>query len=139
MILFKKLSKGAQIPKRTTEGAAGFDLRAFETLTLWPSEQALISTGIACAIPVGYCGQIWPRSGLAVKRGIDRRAGLIDEDYRGEVKVLLRNDGEKAVEILEGERIAQLVVVPYMGYSYEVDELPPSARGTGGFGSTGLE
>lgn len=138
MILFKKLDAQAIIPARATEGAAGFDLYSLGSVTIWPNEQRLVSTGIAAAIPCGYCGQIWPRSGLAVKAQIDRRAGLIDEDYRGEIKVLLRNEGDKPLDIEHGERIAQLVVTVYMASAMEVKELTPSVRGSGGFGSTGV-
>lgn len=137
MILFQKLHPLAYMPTRGSEGAAGFDLYSLEIRTLQPGERAAIETGMACAIPPNWCGQIWPRSGLAVKQGVDRLAGLIDEDYRGEIKVALINEGSEPVEIRLGDRIGQLVVVPYMADATLVDELPGTVRGDGGFGSTG--
>lgn len=137
-VIFKPLTELATIPRRATDGSAGFDLFSTANATIWPGAMALISTDIACAIPDGYCGMIWPRSGMAVRHGIDRLAGLIDSDYRGNVQISLINHGDRPVEIKKGERIAQLVVVPYVGDSAVAEELPDPGTRTGGFGSTGL-
>jgi dUTP pyrophosphatase len=141
MIEFMKLHPEAKIPQRESEGAAGFDLKytgeGIRAITLKPGERFLFQTGVACAIPENWCGQIWPRSGWAVKDGRDKMAGMIDPDYRGEVCALLINHGQRSVTIEPGERIAQMVVVPYMAESKEVTELSETIRGKGGFGSTG--
>lgn len=127
------------IPQRESAGAAGFDLRAnTDGLVLAPGEQALVPTGYRWQLPPGWCGQIWPRSGLAVKREADRRAGLIDADYRGEVKALIRNEGREPLAIDYGDRIAQLVIVPYyLGEPVLANVLDETERGDGGFESTG--
>lgn len=137
MILFKKLHDEAIVPHRGSDLAAGFDLYADQSLTIWPTEQRLVGTGIACALAYDKAGLIWPRSGLAVKHEIDTRAGVIDADYRGEIKVLLRNESTKPFDIQAGMRIAQLVVTPYYFEHDVVDQLPESKRGLDGFGSTG--
>lgn len=125
-------------PSRATAGSAGFDLRSAETLCLMPGEQRMIPTGWKMAIPAGWCGQIWPRSGLAVRFEIDRRAGLIDEDYRGEVSLVLRNESPEPFAITANDRIGQLVILPYLkGEARIVEQLPPAER-AGGFGSTGM-
>lgn len=119
---------------------AGLDLVAAEPVTLAPGERALVRTGIALAIPPGYAGFVLPRSGLALRRGVTvlNAPGLIDAGYRGEVKVLLVNHDTAAVRFERGERIAQLVVQRVEPAELgEVDDLPPSERGPGGFGSTG--
>lgn len=137
MIKFKKLHELAKIPARATAGSAGFDLYAIEHCIIWPFAQVKIATGIATAIPDGYAGFVWPRSGMAVKHGINKHAGLIDSDYRGEIHVCLINHGDKMVEIYPGDRIAQLVVSAVMTDAIEVDGLDDTERGVGGFGSTG--
>ena len=127
------------LPAQKTMDSAGFDLSAAEPATLYPGERLAIATGFAFKLPLGTCGQVWPRSGLAVNQGIDVLAGLIDADYTGEIKVVLINHGEDRVQINVGDRIAQLVVVPYLqGTVREVEELPLTERGAGGFGSTGM-
>jgi dUTP pyrophosphatase len=136
-IKFKRLDKDAQLPTRATEGAAGFDIYCNGFYTIAPSVRCLLDTGIAMAIPEGWCGFVMPRSGLAAKHGIDRLAGLIDSDYRGEVKVSLINHGESPVEFKKGDRIAQIIFVPVMLASCEVEEFEDTERGAGGFGSTG--
>lgn len=139
-ISFKRLDTELPGPGRAHAGDAGVDLRARISVVLAPGERALVPTGIAVAIPDGYAGLVVPRSGLAVRAGIGvvNAPGLIDAGYRGEVGVVLINHGGDPVEIERGERIAQLVVVPVVvGEFVEVDELPASARGAGGFGSTG--
>ncbi len=130
------------LPRAMTSGAAGLDLCADvdEPLSLAPLERALVPTGFALALPEGYEGQVRPRSGLAVQHGISmpNAPGTIDADYRGEVKVLLINLGSEPFVIRRGERIAQLVVAPVCRVALvEVEELLPSARADGGFGSTG--
>ena len=128
------------MPARAREHDAGLDLYAAEAVTIEPGARALISTGIALAIPLGYAGFVLPRSGLALRHGITQlnTPGLIDSGYRGEVKVLLVNHDRAAAAIARGDRIAQLVIQRVEPAELvEVDELPPSDRGAGGFGSTG--
>lgn len=126
------------LPRQQSMEAAGYDLCAAEPVTIYPGGRAAIATGFAFQIPAGMCGQVWPRSGMAVNRGIDTLAGLIDSDYRGEVKAVLINHGEDPVQIFAGDRIAQLVVVPCLqGIVREVEGLGATERGAGGFGSTG--
>lgn len=135
---------GLDLPSYETPGSAGMDLRAAVAddapLTLGPGDRALVPTGLAMAIPEGFEVQIRPRSGLAVKHGITclNTPGTIDSDYRGEVKVILINLGQDAFTIERGERIAQMIVAPVTqaGWS-EVSALSETARGAGGFGSTG--
>lgn len=125
------------LPSRATDGAAGHDLMAADGVTVYPGQRAMISTGFAWAIPDGYVGMVRPRSGLAVKHGIDVLAGVIDSDYRGEVKVVLINHGERAVGFQQGDRIAQMVIQPVVTLeACEADELADTERGAGGFGST---
>lgn len=137
MIQFKRLTPDATLPTRATPGSSGFDLYCTKRVDLPPGHRMLLPTGIAAALPPGTCGQLWPRSGMADRQGIDRLAGLIDEDYRGEIHVSLVNHGLDLVEFRPGDRIAQLVVVPYLGEAYEVEELDDTQRGAGGFGSSG--
>jgi dUTP pyrophosphatase len=132
------------LPAYETEHASGMDLRAAvaETVTLEPRQRAMIPTGLAMAIPAGYEVQIRPRSGLAAKHGITclNTPGTIDADYRGEVQVILINMGDAPFTITRGDRIAQMIVAPVtQGEWEEVTELDTTARGTGGFGSTGKE
>jgi dUTP pyrophosphatase len=127
-----------QAPKRASEWAAGADLHAGADVTLAPGERALVPTGLQLAIPAGHVGLVWPRSGLAVRHGIDTLAGVIDSDYRGEVRVLLVNHGAEPFRIRRGDRIAQLLIQRVEQADFvPVAELPPSGRGEGGFGSTG--
>ena len=141
-IQFKKLDDRAVMPTYGTEYAAGADLRAVldEPLTIRPGESTLIHTGIAVAIPAGYVGLVYARSGLACKRNLapSNKVGVIDADYRGEIMVSLHNHGSADQAIEPGERIAQLVIAPYIHGEYEeVGELSETVRGDGGFGSTG--
>lgn len=140
-LAMKRLHPDAVLPRRAYGGDAGLDLHAVEALTLVPGERASIGTGIAVAIPDGHAGLVLPRSGLAAKRGISlvNAPGLIDAGYRGELRVLLLNtDRATPCEIAVGDRIAQLVVIRVeLPQTVEVDELPGSERGTGGFGSSG--
>ena len=134
--------EGLPLPAYMSEHAAGMDLQcADEQVTLLPGGSALISTGFAIAVPKGYEGQIRPRSGLALKHGltIPNAPGTIDADYRGPVKVILRNMGPDPVTVSRGDRIAQLVIAPVARAEWTVvDELPPTDRGEGGFGHTGM-
>jgi dUTP pyrophosphatase len=126
------------LPKQATEGAAGFDLQSAEDVVLYPCRRIAITTGFAWAIPPGQVGMIRPRSGLAVRNGIDVLAGTVDSDFRGQVAVVLINHGGLTIDIKAGDRIAQMVVQPCMvGATVECDELPSTERGNGGFGSTG--
>ncbi|MCZ7677307.1 MAG: dUTP diphosphatase [Sandaracinaceae bacterium] len=138
----KLLRPGAVLPRYATEGAAGMDLSASvdEPVTLAPGARAAIPTGIAVALPPGHEGQVRPRSGLARRSGVTvvNAPGTIDEDYRGEIEVLLVNLGSEPVVVRGGDRIAQLVVAPVRRVEITAaDELDATARGGGGFGSTG--
>ncbi len=132
--------EGLPLPAYATEHAAGLDVVAAESLTLAPGARHAVATGFAIAIPHGYEVQVRPRSGLAFKHGLSvlNTPGTIDSDYRGEVKVILANLGAEPFEIVRGERIAQLVPAPVQRARFEeVDDLDATARGAGGFGSTG--
>jgi dUTP pyrophosphatase len=131
---------GLPLPSYASAGAAGLDVVAAEDLTLAPGERHAVATGFAIAIPAGFEVQVRPRSGLALKHGITclNTPGTIDEDYRGEVKVILANLGAEPFEVRRGERIAQLVPAPVLKAGLtEVETLDATARGAGGFGSTG--
>ena len=141
-IALKRLphGEGLPLPAYATAHAAGMDVVAAEDLTLAPGNRHAVATGFAIAIPEGYEVQVRPRSGLALKHGITclNTPGTIDADYRGEVKVILANLGSEPFEIVRGERIAQLVPAPVQRAHFaEVEELDDTARGSGGFGSTG--
>lgn len=141
-ILIKKLHSDVNIPKYETEGSSGLDLEAYieKDLRLLSGERKLVSTGVSVAMPNNFEIQIRPRSGLAYKNGISvvNTPGTIDSDYRGEIKVLLINLGTEAVTIKKFQRIAQMVICPIIKANLkEVQELPETIRGAGGFGSTG--
>jgi dUTP pyrophosphatase len=138
-------AEGIPLPAYETVGAAGMDLRAAvaedETMVLKPGDRAAAPTGFCYGLPLGYEAQVRPRSGLALKNGVTclNSPGTIDSDYRGEVKVILINHGEADFVIRRGDRIAQLVIAPVVqGVWAEVDSLDETARGAGGFGSTGV-
>ena len=138
----KILDPRAKLPAYGSAGAAGADLYALTggPVTIAPGGTALIHTGIAMAVPQGYVGLVYARSGLACKRGLApaNKVGVIDADYRGEVMVYLHNHGPEPQTIEDGDRIAQLVITPYLTAEFErVDELDDTTRGSGGFGSTG--
>jgi dUTP pyrophosphatase len=140
-LAFQRLDPEAVLPERAHPGDAGFDLRSIEDFEVGPGERVLIGTGVAVAIPNGHAGLVLPRSGLASKHGLTlaNAPGLIDSGYRGEVICSVVNlDPHESFKIARGDRIAQLVVVevPELRPQW-VDELPPSSRGEGGFGSTG--
>jgi len=131
---------GLPLPAYASDGAAGMDVVAAETITMRPGTRHAVSTGFAIAIPVGFEVQVRPRSGLALNHGITclNSPGTIDSDYRGEVKVILANLGADNFDIKRGDRIAQLVPAPVQRATFaEVADLPATARGDGGFGSTG--
>lgn len=136
-----RLRDDALLPTRAHEGDAGLDLYAADTATIGPGERATVATGIAVEIPEGYAGLVLPRSGLAARHGIAlvNAPGLIDSSYRGEVRVLLLNtDLEVPFTVSPGDRIAQLMLTPVADAEpVEVSELATTARGAGGFGSSG--
>ena len=140
----KKLNENAIIPTYGTEFAAGADLYACmdEAVTINPGETSFIKTGLAMEVPVGYAGLIYARSGLACKKGLApaNKVGVIDSDYRGELKVGLVNISDKPFTVSNGERIAQLVIAPVIVPEVvEVNELDETERAAGGFGSTGIK
>jgi dUTP pyrophosphatase len=144
-VLLQRLpqGEGLPIPRYLSEHAAGADLCAAvrEQLTLLPGARALVPTGFSIALPPGYEAQVRPRSGLAIRAGVTclNSPGTIDADYRGEVHVVLANFGTEPFVVRRGDRIAQMIVAPVTSASFDlVDELPPTGRGDGGFGSTGL-
>ena len=135
-------AEGIDLPSYATDGSAGLDLRAAveKPVVLKPFQRVLIPTGFIFEIPEGYEGQVRPRSGLALKKGVTvlNSPGTIDSDYRGEVKVILINLGQEEVVIERGERIAQLVIAPVTRAELvEVEKVSQTSRGAGGFGSTG--
>lgn len=138
----KKLDKNAKMPTYGTECAAGADLYALVDgeLTILPGETKFIKTGLAVEIPDGYMGLVFARSGLSCKKGLApaNKVGLIDSDYRGELMVALHNHSNEPRTVTSGDRIAQFVLAPYLfGEFEEAEQLSDSARGAGGFGSTG--
>lgn len=141
-VSIKILSRDAQIPHMAYNGDAGVDLRSVDRIVLEPQERAMVATGLAIALPEGYAGFVLPRSGLAAKHGISivNAPGLIDSNYRGELKVILLNtDPDKSFTIEIGDRIAQLIVMPVPTINFEqVEELTESQRGESGFGSSGI-
>lgn len=133
--------EGLALPAYATEGAAGMDVLAAEALVLGPGERHAVATGLRLAIPDGYEVQVRPRSGLALKHGISvpNTPGTIDSDYRGELKIILINLSAEPFSIARGDRVAQLVLAPVTRLCWEeVAALDATARGEGGFGSTGL-
>jgi dUTP pyrophosphatase len=141
-IEFRRLDPAVALPRPARDGDAGLDLAANEDMVVSPGERALIRTGLAVAIPAGHAGLVLPRSGLASRHGLTlaNAPGLIDAGYRGEITIAVVNlDRWEKFEIRRGDRIAQLVVVPFAQVEpVDVAELPPSTRGEGGFGSTGV-
>lgn len=124
------------------EGDAGADLRSVEDTIITPNSRILVHTGLHMAIPNGYVGMVCPRSGFALKQGVTvlNAPGIVDSGYRGEVGVILLNTSEQTVTVRKGDRIAQMVFVPYAHMAFEhVESLPETDRGEGGFGSTGKE
>ena len=143
-IAVKKLKENAILPTYGSEFAAGADLYALpdEEIVIAPGETKLIHTGLAMEIPQGYGGFIYARSGLASKRGLApaNKVGVVDADYRGEVMVALHNHSQVAQTVAAGERVAQLVIAPFLKVDFEeADALQDTVRGAGGFGSTGTK
>ena len=140
----KKLKANAALPVYSSAAAAGADLRACleEDVIIRPGKTEMISTGLAMEVPEGYTGLIYARSGLASKRGLApaNKVGVIDSDYRGEIMVALHNHSEEAAVISHGDRIAQLIITPYLTADFtEKEVLEETERGFGGFGSTGIK
>ena len=139
----KKLNEDAQLPTRAHDSDAGYDLYSSEAVTLAPMERRAVKTGVSIALPelISDCevyGRVAPRSGLAVNKGLDVLAGVVDASYRGEIAVVLINLSSEEVSLDKGAKIAQLIVERYHAVEWEeVSELPPSERGEGGFGSSG--
>ena len=142
-VLVKKLDPKVELPSYKTKGSSGMDLTAFikDPIKISPNASALIPTGISVAIPDNLEIQIRPRSGLAAKLniGVLNTPGTIDSDYRGEIKIILFNHGTREFVVKKNDRIAQMVLLPILKVDFEeVDNLPDTVRGTGGFGSTGV-
>jgi len=135
---FKRLDPRAVLPTRGSTAAAGLDLYSIEDIEIPPHQRVLARTGLSVAIPQGFYGRVAPRSGLAVKNGLDVLAGVIDSDYRGEVCCALLNTGDAPIELPMGSRLCQLIIeqiiTPAPAWT---DDLEETSRGTGGFGSTG--
>ena len=141
-VLVKKLNPKVELPKYKTEGSSGMDLMALieNPITIKPQNSALIPTGLSIAIPEDTEVQIRPRSGLAAKSSISvlNTPGTIDSDYRGEIKIILFNHGKEEFTVNNNDRIAQMILMPVLKAEFEeVEELPKTIRGSGGFGSTG--
>lgn len=138
VLTFRRLDPRALLPSRGSAWAAGLDIFAIEELTIAPGERCLASTGLAVAIPEGYYGRIAPRSGLAAKNGLDTLAGVIDADYRGEIRCLLYNAGSETIHLKAESKICQLIIEKIITPSaIWADEITDTERGSGGFGSTG--
>lgn len=137
-LTFKRLDDRAILPTRGSQAAAGLDLYCIEELSFLPHERVLARTGLSVAIPEGFYGRVAPRSGLAVKHGLDVMAGVIDADYRGELQCLLINAGSTPVNLPAGTKVCQLIVEKIITpQAMWADDLTETARGAGGFGSTG--
>ena len=133
-----RVGEGGALPEYASKGAAGADLRASEPVEIAPGGRAAVPTGVRLQIPPGYVGLVWPRSGLALRHGIDTLAGVIDSDYRGEVRVALVNHGDEPFRIERGDRIAQLLVQRVERAAFvAAPAIDDTDRGGGGFGSTG--
>lgn len=137
-IQVKRLSATAILPQYALPHDAGMDLYADKEMTILPQQRTLVSTGIALAIPPGYVGLVWDKSGVATKHGLKTMAGVIDSGYRGELKILIHNLSSEPYQVKPGTKIAQLLIQPVEQREIvEVDELDNTERGKGGFGSTG--
>lgn len=139
-IFVQKMDPSAKLPKYAYEGDAGMDLFSFENMEVKAGERCLVSTGIKIAVPTGYAGLVWDKSGIATKHHITTIAGVIDSNYRGELKVALTNLGKESYNIKKGEKIAQMLIQPIVsGEIKEVEKLEDTERGESGFGSSGLQ
>jgi len=137
-LFVKRLTETAKLPTRGSREAAGLDLYADASVSIMPHCNNLVSTGISVIVPTGYYGRIAPRSGISVKTGLMVNAGVIDSDYRGEIKIVFQNPTEKYVDVKAGEKVAQLVIEKIALLDVkEVDSLDDTTRGSNGFGSTG--
>ena len=138
VLRFKQLDSRAILPKRGSALAAGLDVCSIEEVSIQPKQRVAARTGLAVAIPPGFYGRVAPRSGLAAKNGLDVLAGVIDSDYRGEICCLLYNTGDETINLPAGSKICQLIIeqiiTPEAAWAADLDE---TARGAGGFGSTG--
>ena len=135
---FEKLDPNAVLPTRGSQSAAGLDLYSIEAITLNPNERRVIRTGLAVAIPEGYYGRVAPRSGLAIQKGVDVLAGVIDADYRGEIGCLLHNVGAERIDLPAQSKICQLIIEKIITpAAVWANHLSETDRGSGGFGSTG--
>ena len=138
VIRFKQLDPRAVLPKRGSVLAAGLDVFGIEDMSIGPNQRVMARTGIAVAIPPGFYGRVAPRSGLAAKNGLDVLAGVIDSDYRGEIVCILYNTGDETINLPAGSKICQLIIeqiiTPEAAWATDLDD---TARGAGGFGSTG--
>jgi dUTP pyrophosphatase len=134
----KKLVPEAKLPTRGSDGAIGLDLCAVKSHVIEPGARCVVTTGISAAIPPGYYGRVAPRSGLAFKHGLDVLAGVIDDDYRGDISVMLINHGDRSVVISQYDRVGQLIIERADKFApVEITDLPATKRGDSGFGSTG--
>jgi len=138
MIHVELVSEDAKMPTRATDGSAGLDLYACQSAVIGAGKRNLVDTGVSIAIPHGYVGLIWPRSGLALKKGLDVGAGVIDSDYRNVIGVLLFNHTDDPYRVEPGDRIAQILIQPaVMVQPVQVSSLDQTDRGQDGYGSTG--
>lgn len=138
LLKFKRLDSRAELPTRGSAAAAGLDIYLIEELTIEPGQRALGRTGLAVAIPEGYYGRLAPRSGLATRQGLDTLAGVIDADYRGEIRCLLYNAGDEIINLPAGSKFCQLIIERILTPApVWADEISDTDRGSGGFGSTG--
>lgn len=136
-----KLTDGAPLPRHAKQGDAGMDLTSRETVEIAPQGTVMVGTGVAMEIPEGFVGLVFPRSGLASKRGVSLTncVGVIDSGYRGEIKAPLYNAGHETQVVERGERVCQIAIIPFATCEcVEADELSSTERGQGGFGSTGV-
>ena len=138
MININLLHENAKLPSRGSDESAGLDLHTIESVIIPPKHRALLSTGIAMSMPLGYVGLIWPRSKLAAKMGIDVLAGVVDSDYRGEIMISLLNTGFNSVEIKSGDKVAQMIIQKHHSDMQIniVDDLDNTMRGKSGVNST---
>jgi dUTP pyrophosphatase len=138
LLKFRRLDPRAVLPTRGSAQAAGLDICAIEALAIQPRERVLAPTGLAVAIPEGYYGRVAPRSGRATKQGLDVLAGVIDADYRGEIRCLLYNAGDETIHIPAASKICQLIIEKIITpTAVWADDISDTERGSGGFGSTG--
>lgn len=138
VLSFKRLDSNAVLPTRGSAQSAGLDIYSIQAVIIEPKQRTLVRTGLAVAIPAGYYGRIAPRSGLATKNGLDVLAGVIDADYRGEIRCLLYNSGGETIQLPAQSKICQLIVEKIiMPEAVWADDISETERGSGGFGSTG--